>query len=554
MYTLNGITVSEGVGAGPALIMNKAVSFDSQDEDKVFDSESEIAKFKKASNEFSTRLYQVTSGPAPDSVRDLFGAAAGFITNAKNVDAIISLILSGASAAKAAKIILFESLKAFEHSSDPELKAQERELKALAKEFISTLVQSDTGSFEVPTLTVPSVIVASDLTPARFLCLRTDLVSAVILEGGLSSGHLGTVLRELHIPSIFSVIGATGIKNGEQVLVDANNGVVMVEPPSDTAFELLHENNPIHDDLEDDSLLNITVAPSIGATRELNLSPSLASHGLGLLRSEFLFLGNPKEPTEDEMIEIFAPLFDKFPKDKPLSARTFDFAGDKKPIFAVKTDDKGPLLGYGANVGTELLKTEIRALLRAAVDRKLTLIFPLVTRVSEVKYLNDLCAMCIDELNEEELPHGDVSTALMIETPAAVLSASAFAKMSSRFFIGTSSLAQYASAPRVPDVSFTPALAKMIAMACHAAAQAGVPAAMAGRFAARVDLLPFFLNLGVNYITVDSYSIPKVRSAIERLDLNSANDNFSPKLYEQIMELASGRELADLINNLNFTV
>ena len=113
MYTLNGMTVSEGVGAGPALIMNKTVSIDSQDEEKVFDSESEIAKFKKASNEFATRLHQVTAGPAPDSVRDLFGAAAGFITNSKNVDAIISLILSGASAAKAAKIILFENLKAF---------------------------------------------------------------------------------------------------------------------------------------------------------------------------------------------------------------------------------------------------------------------------------------------------------------------------------------------------------------------------------------------------------------------------------------------------------
>lgn len=554
MYTLNGMTVSEGVGAGPALIMNKTVSVALHDEEKVFDSESEIAKFKKASNEFATRLRQVTAGPAPDSVRDLFGAAAGFITNSKNTEAIVSLIRNGASAAKASQIILFENLKAFDHSSDPELKAQERELKALAKEFISTLTQTDAGTFEVPTLTAPTVIIASDLTPARFLCLRTDLVSAVILEGGLSSGHLGTVLRELHIPSIFSVIGATGIKNGEQVLVDANNGVVMVEPPTDTALELLHENKQVHDDLDDDSLLNITVAPSIGATRELNLSPSLASHGLGLLRSEFLFLGNAKEPTEDEMMEIFAPLFAKFPKDTPLSARTFDFAGDKKPFFAVKTDDKGPLLGYGANVGTALIKTEIRALLRAAAGRKLTLIFPLVTRVSEVKYLNDLCASCLDELDEENLQHGDVSTALMIETPAAVLSASAFAKMSSMFFIGTSSLAQYASAPRAPDVSFTPALAKMIAMACHAAAQAHVPVGIAGRFAARVDLLPFFLNLGVNYITVDSYSIPKVRSAVERLDLNSASENYSPKLYEEIMEISSGRELADLINNLNFTV
>ena len=553
MYTLNGMTVSEGVGAGPALNISKALYCPYPPSKLSIDTEREIEKFKKAALEFATRLHQVTSGPAPDSVRDLFGAAAGFLTNSKNTDEIISLIRSGSSAAEASRIILFENLKAFNLSSDLELKKQGRELVALAKEFISTLNLENTDTFELPTLHNPTVIIANDLTPARFLCLRTDLVSAVILEGGLSSGHLGTVLRELHIPSIFSVIGATGIKNGEHVLVDASNGVVMVEPPTDTAQHILHNKSVIQEDVDDDSVLNVTVSSSIGASRELDLSASLTAHGIGLLRSEFLFLGNPREPSEEEMVDVFSSLFAKFPQSSTLTARTFDFAGDKKPVFPVKVDEKGPLCGYGANVGTDLLKTEIRALLRAAKNRTLTLVFPLVTRISEAKYLNDLCALCLDELAVQNLEHGKVNIALMIETPAAVLSAAAFAKLSSMFIIGTSSLAQYASAPRAPDIAFTPALAKMIAMACNAATQAKVPVGIAGRFAARVDLLPFFLQLGVNYITVDSYSVPKVRNAVERLDLN-IDESYSQDLYTKVMNLSSGRELADLINNLNFAV
>ena len=191
-------------------------------------------------------------------------------------------------------------------------------------------------------------------------------------------------------------------------------------------------------------------------------------------------------------------------------------------------------------------------MLQATPDREITIVFPLISRISEGKYLKDMLCEAIDELHAEDKPCSECSIALMIETPAAVLSAKAFASLATRFIIGTSSLAEYASAPRQPDISFTPALAKMIALACKGANVAGVKVGVAGRFAARVELLPFFLALGVDYITVDSYSVPKVTAALEALDTESNAPHFDSDLYHQIMALATGRDITALINNLHF--
>ena len=199
------------------------------------------------------------------------------------------------------------------------------------------------------------------------------------------------------------------------------------------------------------------------------------------------------------------------------------------------------------------MKKEIRALLRSSVGRTIRVVYPLISRISEAKYINDLAAMCVDELDEKNIEHGKIEPVLMIETPAAVLSAKAFARLSSLFIIGTSSLAEYASAPRPPDLSFTPALAKMIAVACRAAHEENVPSGIAGYFATRIELMPFFLKLGVTYITIDSYSIAKIASATEKFCRDSS-PTFSQKLYERVMSLSTAAELSELINNLNKSV
>lgn len=553
MYSLTGMTVCEGAAAGSALQL-RCPRIAPRIKAGHIEPEAEIAAFERTCHDFVARLYQVMQGPAPDKVRDLFGAVAGFIQAPDNQEQIKSLIKDGMSARAACTSVLLENLKAFEHSDDVEVKAQLRELNALAREFIASLDQEESDSFVIPELTAPTVIVAQDLSPARFLCLRTEFVSAVVLEGGMASGHLGVVLRELRIPALFSVIGANAIKDGEQVLVDASNASLIVQPPQEALNELLHSQVMAPDYPEDPGLdSNVTVACSIGAARELEVNQTFTSHGIGLLRSEFLFLGSDHEPTEEEMELCFGRLFAKIPEHAPLSARTFDFAGDKKPIFTVNLDDTGPLHGYGACVGTALLKKEIRAMLQAARERDICIVFPLVVRFSEGNYLNSLLCDAIDELQAEGKPCArNCHSALMIETPAAVLCASAFASLSSRFIIGTSSLAEYASAPRTPDTSFTPALAKMIALACKGAHDAKVKVGVAGRFAARVELLPFFLQLGVDYISVDSYSVPKVGAALERLDSEQHTPCFNPELYAKVMHLTSGRDITALINNLNF--
>ncbi len=552
MYSLTGMAVSEGAAAGSALQL-RCPRIAPRIQSGHIEPEAEIAAFERTCRDFVARLYQVMQGTAPDKVRDLFGAVAGFIQSESNQSAIKNLIHGGMSARAACTSVLLDNLKVFGSSDDVEIKAQVRELNALAREFIASLDQENSDSFILPELTEPTVIVAQDLSPARFLCLRTEFVSAVVLEGGMASGHLGVVLRELRIPALFSVIGASSIKDGERVLVDATNSALIVEPPQEALTELLH-NQVMPPDYEDDGSLssNITVACSIGAARELEVNQAITRHGLGLLRSEFLYLGSDHEPSEEEMLSCFAQLFAQIPDYAPITARTFDFAGDKKPIFTLNLDDKGPLHGYGACVGSVLIKKEIRAMLQAAPDRAISIVFPLVSRFSEAKYLNDLLCAAIDELHAEGKPCAHSSSALMIETPAAVLSAKAFAALSSRFIIGTSSLAEYASAPRAPDASFTPALAKMIALACQGAHEAKVKVGVAGRFAARVELLPFFLQLGADYISVDSYSVPKVCAALERLDTDKHAPRFNPDLYDKVMALTTGRDITALINNLNF--
>lgn len=548
MYSLNGITVVDGLGAGSALVLTK-VKTPRDFVGRTFNVDEQTDLFIKSSNAFAHKLRSAMSQPAPDKVRDLFDAAAGFITNESNKEKIISYIEQGMYAYDACNKVFLPYLQKFVQSEDEEIQTQGRELNALARDFIASLDVSTQWTLEVPELKEPTVIIANDLTPARFLCIGSDLVRAVVLEEGKASSHLATVLRELHIPAIFGVEGACEIKNGVNVLVDGENSQVLVEPPTDTTKNINYINFA-QEEIEDDSLIDITIACSVGAIFDNNTNHYILHHGIGLLRSEFLFLGYTLEPTFEQMKDTFSALFSKIPNDAPIAARTFDFAGDKQPFFRVKLDDSGPLCGYGAKVGTKLLKKELQALACSVKNREITIVFPLVSRLSEAQYLHDLLAQCLEELDVNGIEHAKVSTAMMIETPAAVLQAVAFAPISSLFIIGSSSLSEYASAPRPTDLSFTPALAKMIAIACKEAFSAKIKIGLAGHFATRRELLPLFLKLGVSYITVDAYSIQKVRTAVEMLP--SSKPDFSYDVYNAIMEAKSAEELSLIVNNLNF--
>ena len=567
MYTMSGVTVSEGVSEGVAYVLSDGSEAHSVDVVATFSASDECLKYRRASRDFAAKLNNAANGTVPDKVRDLFGAVASYITNNANINEIDALIYDGNSALDAAKSVLLPKIARFseaasfddednEHKSlqdqedDWEMQVSSNELRSLMRDFIGTISASPSANDDVPKLNRPSVIIANDLSPARFLALRTDMVRAVVLEGGQASGHLGTVLRDLCIPAVYEVKGALTIKNGEDLLVDATRGTVLVSPPQEAARSLI-EQQDYYTAQENDVVIEdnpaVTVAGSLGAIGEVDHMARCINHGLGLLRSEFLFLSYHHRPTVDEMVATFSAIFNRVPKKAPLTARTFDFAGDKQPLFSVELDESGALRKYGAKVGSKLIKDEIKAMLLASVGREIYIVFPLITRIGEARSLRGLIDEAVAELKAENKPIGNPHPALMIETPAAVLSARAFAAFGEMFVIGTSSLSEYAAAPRPPEEYFTPALAKMIAIACKAARDEGVKVGMAGRFARRTELLPLFLSLGVSYITTDATSLQSVRKELQKLTDNGVTPVFKDEVYAQVMEASSARELHDLI-------
>ena len=567
MYTMSGVTVSEGVSEGVAYVLSDGSEDHSFDVVATFSASDECLKYRRASRDFAAKLNNAANGTVPDKVRDLFGAVASYITNNANITEIDALIYDGNSALDAAKSVLLPKIARFSEAAsfddenkepkslqdqedDWEMQVSSNELRSLMRDFIGTISASPSANDDVPKLNRPSVIIANDLSPARFLSLRTDMVRAVVLEGGQASGHLGTVLRDLCIPAVYEVKGALTIKNGEDLLVDATRGTVLVSPPQEAARSLI-EQQDYYTEQENDVVIEdnpaVTVAGSLGAIGEVDHMARCINHGLGLLRSEFLFLSYHHRPTVDEMMATFSAIFNRVPKKAPLTARTFDFAGDKQPLFSVELDESGALRKYGAKVGSKLIKDEIKAMLLASAGREIYIVFPLITRIGEARSLRGLIDEAVAELKAENKPIGNPHPALMIETPAAVLSARAFAAFGEMFVIGTSSLSEYAAAPRPPEEYFTPALAKMIAIACKAARDEGVKVGMAGRFARRTELLPLFLSLGVSYITTDATSLQSVRKELQKLTDNGATPVFKDEVFAQVMEASSARELHDLI-------
>lgn len=554
MYTLSGIPASQGIAAGKAVVLTRSAGNPDFDRPWALDPDAEIRFFRKTLKFFSERLRQ-TANPALDQQRDLYGAAAGYLTAPDNIGKVTALIRGGDTAPMAARTVFIGGLKDFKFSydlDDESSTAELRSLELLLREFVQALFMRGITITELPVLTEDSVIIAKALTPAQLLTLDTRFVKGVVLEQGRASGHLAMALRELSIPSVFGASGITDISGGVKVMVDGNTGVAVVDPPDETCEAAIARQGLFGDAPDDDDEdPGITIVCSVGATSRANISSVYTRHGLGLLRSEFLFLSCEHEPTEEEMTKAFAKLFAPVPQGRPITARTFDFADDKKPNFEIQTDAQGALKGYGAGVSSALLKKEIRALLQACPEKHVRIVFPLVTRLTEARRLKELAYECDSELAQEKKPHSGFELALMIETPAAVLSAQAFAGEFSMFIIGTSSLAEYASAPCPADTSFTPSLAKLIAMACKAAHSSEIPVGIAGRFASRIELLPLFYRLGVSYVTVDSYEISGLRQAVERQDQDAVHPHFDESLYEKIMRIYRGREIGRLVSELN---
>lgn len=388
------------------------------------------------------------------------------------------------------------------------------------------------------------IICASDLAPSETVALDKDKILAFVTAHGSSNSHTAILARNMNIPAI---IGAgdeflSEITDGGEVIVDGYTGEIFVDPDNETRTRLLEKQRT---DEEKKRLLQelkgkenvtldgrrINVFANIGSVSDIGKVLANDAGGIGLFRSEFLYLENSDYPTEEQQFNAYKKVLESM-AGKKVIIRTLDIGADKKCDYFNLKPEENPALGYRAIriclTRPEVFKTQLRALYRASVFGNLGIMFPMITSVSELEKILAICDEVKAELKEQGVDFSDnVELGIMIETPAAAIISDRLAPMVDFFSVGTNDLTQYTLAcdRQNPDIeqfadTHHEAILRLIEMSAENAHNHGAWIGICGELGADTTLTETFLRMGIDELSVSPTFVLKVRDAVRGIDLS----------------------------------
>lgn len=429
----------------------------------------------------------------------------------------------------------------FANMDDAYMNARAADVRDISNRLINIL----SGNVSIDTESDEKVIIcASDLAPSETVALDKDKVLAFVTAHGSSNSHTAILARNMNIPAI---IGAgdeflNEIKDGGEAIVDGYTGEIFVEPDGETRAKLLEKQRA---DEEKKRLLqelkgkeNITldgkkinVYANIGSVGEIGKVLANDAGGIGLFRSEFLYLENSDYPTEEQQFSAYKKVLESM-AGKKVIIRTLDIGADKKCDYFNLKPEENPALGYRAIriclTRPEVFKTQLRALYRASVFGNLGIMFPMITSVSELEKILAICDEVKSELKEQGVEFSDkVELGIMIETPAAAIISDKLAPMVDFFSVGTNDLTQYTLAcdRQNPDIeqfvdTHHEAILRLIEMSAENAHKHGAWIGICGELGADTTLTETFLRMGIDELSVSPSFVLKVRDAVRSVDLS----------------------------------
>ena len=393
---------------------------------------------------------------------------------------------------------------------------------------------------DVSRLPAGSVLVAHDLTPSMTVGLDKEHVAAILTEVGGRTSHSAILARALELPAVLSAPRAMEqLKDGDSVIVDGGDGVALVNPDQRTLSEYLTKQEAfrrqkallaVYRDKEtvDAEGNRYALYANIGSPAEAEAAAASGAEGVGLFRTEFLFMDRSSVPSETEQYEAYLAV-SRAMAGKEVIIRTLDVGGDKAVDYLGMAHEENPFLGHRAIRycldNPDLYKVQLRALLRAGAEEKnIKIMLPLVTSLEEIRGARALLETCKQELEAEGLPyHKDIPLGIMVETPAAALIADLLARECDFFSIGTNDLTQYTMAvdrgnAQVAHLytTFHPAVLRSIRSVITAAKEAGIPVGMCGEAAADPRLIPLLMTWGLDEFSVSASAVLATRAQIHR--------------------------------------
>ena len=432
----------------------------------------------------------------------------------------------------------------FSAMDDDYMRARSADVKDISERVLSVLGGRATG---IAASGEPVIIVADDLAPSETVQLNKDLVLSFVTVHGSVNSHTAILARTMSIPALIgTAIPLTDDIDGKVGIVDGKNGCIYVDPDEDTLGRMQQLKL---EEQEKKELLqtlkgreNITIDgkkimlyANIGNSKDLAAVLQNDAGGIGLFRSEFIYLERDTFPTEEEQFQIYRTVAETM-AGKPVIIRTLDIGADKKCDYFEMEPEENPAMGCRAIriclTRPDIFKTQLRALFRASAFGNISIMYPMIISVDELRKIKTIVAEIRQELTEQGVTFGEPKQGIMIETPAAVMMSEELAKEVDFFSIGTNDLTQYTLAidrqnPKL-DAFYDPhhpAVLRMIQMVVENAHKAGIWAGICGELGADTTLTRRFLAMGVDELSMSPGSILPVRKIILETDVTKEREN-----------------------------
>ena len=536
---LKGVGASSGIGIGTIVCIRE----ESLDYSKVvFQGEAEEkARLKEAVDTFC----KVTQEMAED-IRQRVGEKESEILSGQIMmlsDPFMTgqmeeMIASGSCAEAALDSVCQMYIEMFSNVDDELMRQRATDIRDIRTRMLRLLL--GVSSVDIASVPAGTVLAAKDLTPSMTVGLKKENISAILTEIGGKTSHSAILARALEIPAVLGIPQVLDqVSDGQQAIVDGESGEVILSPDEDTLKSYTAQWKEQQEQkamlsvyrdrkTQDADGRNYELYSNIGSVAEAQIALENGAEGIGLFRTEFLFMDRTAMPTEQEQYEAYKAVSDIM-QGKEVIIRTLDVGGDKEISYLKMESEQNPFLGWRAIryclEESDLFKVQLRALLRAGAEHKnIKIMLPLVTGVQEIRAAKQLLEECKQELAAQGIAYDDnIQVGIMIETPAAALIADLLAKEAAFFSIGTNDLTQYTLAvdrgnAKVENLYTTlhPAVLRSIRSIIRAAKEAKIPVGMCGEAAADPALIPLLLEFGLDEMSVSASSILKTRKIVSQ--------------------------------------
>ncbi|WP_279084123.1 phosphoenolpyruvate-protein phosphotransferase PtsI [Gilliamella apis] len=564
---VSGILVSPGIAFAKALLLKEEpiVINNRQILDNKIDAE--IERFKEARQKSSEQLNAIMERAKTTLGEDKAAIFEGHIMLLEDEDLeqeVISRIQSKHSSADAAVQSVFETqAKELENLDDEYLKERAADIRDIGKRLLKNILGIEI--VDLSAISQPCILVATDLTPSETAQLNLDMVLGFITDAGGRTSHTSIMARSLEIPAIVGTSNATqAIKQGDFVILDAINNAIYINPDHTTEEKLKQVQAKYIADKEELAKLKdlpavtldghqVEICANIGTVRDIAGADRNGYEGVGLYRTEFLFMDRDAYPNEEEQFKAYKEVAEST-NGLSIIVRTMDIGGDKDVPYMHLPKEENPFLGWRAIRicldRKEILHAQLRAILRASAFGKLRIMFPMIISVEEIRILKSEINILKEQLTAEGKAFDkEIEIGVMIETPAAAVIARHLAKEVDFFSIGTNDLTQYTLAvDRGNELishlynPFSPSVLTLIKNVIDASHKEGKWTGMCGELAGDERATILLLGMGLDEFSMSAVSIPKIKKLIRNTNYEEAK-----KFAETALEKATAKEITDLV-------